>query len=106
MPVRVLMPPPTAPSTLQGSRRAIPPDLIRDASRRLRILALVAAVLWVIGSLTGHLAGHVAAPDNPHWSDLTVADGIAGVSALVSLALFAYLRRHERDPNFLLNLGL
>ena len=36
--------------------RPIPDDLLRDASRRLGILALLGAVLWLVGTVLYHLA--------------------------------------------------
>jgi serine/threonine-protein kinase len=109
MPPTIVIPPPasTTPAGLFGvGRRAIPADLIRDASRRLRVLSLVAAALWVIGPLTGHVARLLMAPDHAGWSDFTAADGIAALAAFASLGLAGYARRREDNPGLLLDLGL
>ena len=40
----------------KGHRRALPADLLRDASRRLGVLSLVAGGLWTLASLLWHFA--------------------------------------------------
>ncbi|HEU4893966.1 MAG TPA: serine/threonine-protein kinase [Vicinamibacterales bacterium] len=87
-------------------RRPLPPDLLRDASRRLQIMSLVACGLWILGSALGHLALRSMSPGDPEWRRLTAGDGIAASSVLVSLLLFVYTRRGDRDPRNILNLGL
>src|SRR5687767_15815510 len=44
------------PSVSQDPHRPLPEDLLRDASRRLGIMALIAAVLWVLGTIFGRIA--------------------------------------------------
>jgi len=97
---------PTAIKTTRGGRRALPADLLRDASRRLGIMAILAAVLWAVATLLYHLALRAMNPDSPSWlsplsSDIFVVPGI-----LVSLALYAYTRRRDRDPRAVLDVGL
>ena len=49
----------TTPSDLRatlGRARGIPEDLLRQASRRLEILTLLGAVLWLLAPALGHLA--------------------------------------------------
>ncbi len=44
-------PPGTTPAELaasRGRRRALPDDLIREASRRLGVMSLLAAIIWVV----------------------------------------------------------
>jgi serine/threonine-protein kinase len=94
----------SAPS---AARRALPPDLLREASRRLGIMSLLAAALWTVGTLLGHLAQQAVSPDGRSWLSLELPlDAIAAASVVVSLALFAYTRRSKRDPAFILDLGL
>jgi eukaryotic-like serine/threonine-protein kinase len=99
--------PRTTPAEYQlaaGRRRALPDDLQREASRRLGIIALVGAVLWTVAPVLGHLVGAMShAPGGFH---LGVADAIAAGSVIVSLALFFYSRKRERDPRFVLDVGL
>jgi serine/threonine-protein kinase len=113
MPARDLIAPPpgsSTPAALRTSRgrRPLPPDLLRDASLRLGIMALLGAVLWLVGTALGHVAlGAVSPAGDSRWLSLILpTDAIAGVSIVVSLALFAYTRTSRRDPAFILDLGL
>ncbi len=87
-------------------RRRLPPDLLRQASRRLEIMALIATVLWVLGTVLGHLAFHATTPDDPRWAEVLPTDLIAIGGAVMSLALFLYIRRGNHDPAFVMDLGL
>ena len=92
-------------STLGGPPR-LPDDLLRQASRRLEIMALIAAVLWVLGPVFGHLALHVTRPEDPAWAQFRTIDAIAAASVVVSLSLLVYLRTGDRDPAFVMDLAL
>jgi hypothetical protein len=89
-----------------GHRRQLPADLLRQASRRLQIIALVGAGLWTLGVGLGHLALHTIDPEDPRWSRLNITDLIAAVSIALSLALFFYLRKRDRNPAGVINLSL
>ena len=93
-------PPGTTPVDPSGHRRRrrIPDDLMREASRRLGVVSLLAAVLWVLSPALAHLLLRV-----PH---LDVTDLFCVVSALLSFALYLYTRRSDRPPGFILDLGL
>ena len=69
-------------------------------------MSLVAAVLWVVGSVLGRLAMRSMEVGDSKWTDLTLGDAIAAASVLLSLLLFAYTRRANRDPRRILDLGL
>ena len=100
-------PPVSTPAELKRSRdRELPHDLLQAASLRLGVMSLLFAVLWVVGEILGHLSTLALYPGSTRWRQLDVGDGIAAASVVVSLALFAYTRRTERDPRFVLNLGL
>jgi tRNA A-37 threonylcarbamoyl transferase component Bud32 len=98
----------STPFSTGGSRkpaREIPDDLLREASRRLEITSLLAAVLWTVASFLWHLqvgseSGRLG------LYPYTSSDNIAVVSVIASLALYYYARTTERDPKFILNLGL
>ncbi len=92
--------------TSRGHLRALPADLLREASRRLGIMSLLAAALWVIGEGLDHLAMQEMSHGKLGWRDLQVPDAIAGASVLLSLAVYFYTRRSEREPRFVLDLGL
>jgi serine/threonine-protein kinase len=101
-------PPVSTPSHLKRSRRArsLPDDLLRAASIRLGVMSLLFAVLWTVGTVAGHLAEHAIHPESQRWLQFDIGDGISVASVVVSLALFVYTRKSERDPRFLLDLGL
>lgn len=94
---------PADPKRSRGHSSDLPDDLLREASVRLGIISLLSAALWMIGSAMFHL---VDQRRDFHWANLGTTDAIAGASALLSLALFFYTRRKDRDPRFILNLGL
>jgi serine/threonine protein kinase len=90
----------------RGRQRGLPDDLLKAASLRLGAMSLLFAVLWTVGVLAGHLAEHAIHPDSPRWLQFDAGDAIAVAAVIVSLALFIFTRRRERDPRFVLDLGL
>ena len=102
-------PPGTTPVDLAGPRRqrSIPDDLMREASRRLGILSLLAAVLWIVAPTLDHLVVRATSlPGDMRWTRLDATDLIAAVSALLSVGLYFYTRKSGRSPQFILDLGL
>ncbi len=102
-------PPGTTPVDLAGPRRqrSIPDDLMREASRRLGILSLLAAVLWIVAPTLDHLVVRATSPPaDTRWTRLDATDLIAAVSALLSVGLYFYTRKSGRSPQFILDLGL
>jgi len=89
-----------------GLRRRLPEDLLQQASRRLQILALATGALWIVGSVLWHLALYSSHPEDPLATSFSFPDAVAASAAVVSLALYAYLRKHDRSPTFVMNLGL
>jgi uncharacterized membrane protein len=69
-------------------------------------MSLVAAGLWVVGTILGRLAMRSMQGDESMALGLTMGDAIAAVSVLASLLLFAYTRTPNRDPQRILDLGL
>lgn len=94
---------PAEAGTSRGHARSLPYDLLKEASRRLEIMSLLAAALWVLGTVGDRLA--LRAMGNPIWSQWQTTDVIAGSSVLFSLALFFYIRTGDRDPRNILDLG-
>ena len=110
MPVPKLIRPPTTATpaeaaTTGGRPRALPDDFLREASARLGIMSLVAAGLWVVGTILGRLAMRSMQGDESFGLSLTMSDAIAAVSVVASLLLFAYTRTANRDPQRILDLG-
>ena len=93
-------------TSTRGHRRPIPDDLLRDASRRLGIMSLVAAVLWIVASALGHFAVRLMSLGDPEWYRLDGGDAIAVVCVIVSLLLFTYTRQEGRNPRRIIDLGL
>lgn len=85
------------------SARGLSPHLLRDASRRLSVIALLSGVLWVVASLLDHVL--VQRRHDTTWLSFKTADAIALVAALVSFALYFYARRGSRNPGFILDLA-
>jgi len=109
MQVPRLIRPPTETTPAEAGaarRRALPDDFLREASTRLGIMSLVAAALWVVGTILGRVAMRSMQVDEPTAFALTPGDAIAAVSVLASLLLFAYTRTANRDPQRTLDLGL
>ena len=86
--------------------RPLPYDLLKEASHRLEIMSLLAAVLWVLGTVGDRIALLAMTHGNRAWLHPQSTDIIAGISVAASLGLFFYIRSGDRDPRFLLDLGL
>src|SRR6185436_16158772 len=85
-------------SGIQRDRvRPLPYDLLKEASRRLEIMSLVGAVLWVIGTVGDRIALLAMTHGNRIWLHGQTTDIIAATSVLASLALFFYIRRGDRS---------
>jgi eukaryotic-like serine/threonine-protein kinase len=69
-------------------------------------MSLVAAGLWVVGTILLHLAMRSMEVGDSKGLDLTLGDAMAAASVLASLLLFAYTRTANRDPRRILDLGL
>jgi serine/threonine-protein kinase len=95
---------PPGPSTPPGSR-GLPEDLLSQASRRLGIACLVIAGLWVANFVLAHVL-QPAPVKMPDTAILRLFDLLGAANIAASLGLFWYSRRAERNPCFLLNLGL
>jgi serine/threonine-protein kinase len=105
--LRLIAPPlPSTPADTSTSFRPLPADLLRDASRRLGIMALVGATLWVLGTGLGHFTDWSLSGREPTFWRLGQEDFFCAVSIAVSLALFFYARKPDRDPRHTLDLGL
>jgi serine/threonine-protein kinase len=69
-------------------------------------MSLVAAGLWVVGTILGRFAMRSMQAASSKGYELTMSDAIAASGVLVSLLLFAYTRTGNRDPRRILDLGL
>jgi serine/threonine protein kinase len=92
--------------TTQGrSPRPLPEDLVRQASRRLEVIALLAAAVWIGATILYHLID-LRNAGNPRWMFFQPSDALVGAGAVMSLGLYFYLHRVARNPRFILDLGL
>src|SRR5262245_43359113 len=98
--------PRTTPVEFQKPSRALPQDLLREASRRLEIIALLLAGLWTSGVAIKHLLLALQTSDAPPFPRFDVLDWIAALTIVASLGLFYYIRKTQRNPRFVLDLGL
>jgi eukaryotic-like serine/threonine-protein kinase len=91
--------------TTPGRGRALPEDLLLQASRRVEILALIGAALWFAGPAMGHVALRVAG--DREWAGFVYPlDAIALTGIAASLGLYAHLRSGERRPALVMDLAL
>src|SRR6266516_3141350 len=91
----------SGPPTTGPRASALPPDLLREARRRLGILARLLIALAIVNLVLGHTLFprlHVAWP--------VVADVIVASVTCVSLGVFLYTRRAMTDPESFVTLGL
>ena len=89
-----------------GRTRGLPEDLLRQATRRVEIMALIAATLWTLAPLLAHLAQYFTDSGGPRWSEFTRVDGIALGCVVTSLGVYAYLRTGRRDAAMVMDLAL
>jgi len=99
------------PATGEGSTpstgKTLPNDLLQEASFRLGIMAALGAVLWLVATFLYHLAASTQEPAaDTSWMRPRATDGISAAAIVASLGLFYYTRRTDRDPKFILDLGL
>jgi eukaryotic-like serine/threonine-protein kinase len=88
----------------RGHQRPLPDDLLRDASRRLGIMACLGGVLWITGVILKHVAFRALFPERG-WTGLGGSDAIGAIGAALSFATYSYTRRSTRSPAFILDLG-
>ena len=91
--------------TSQAGVRGLPDDLLREATQRLGVMALLGATLWTIGPILGHLAGRAMSGGELEPLRLGGTDAISAVCVVLSLVLYAYTRR-ERNPRLMLDISL
>jgi eukaryotic-like serine/threonine-protein kinase len=94
------------PRTTPGRTRPLAEDLLRQATRRVEVMALVAGVLWTVAPVLSHLALYLTNPNDPHLAIFSRVNFIAAGCVAVSLAMYAYLRTGRRDPERVMDLAL
>ena len=97
------------PAGFQAARwnlTSIPYDLLQEGSRRVRVISITGAVLWVVGAVLSRLALSAIRPDDPYWKAFQLPDTVAAVSALASLGVFFVSRKKSQNPELVLNVAL
>ena len=97
---------PADPGLTPGAARALPTDLLREASQRLGVIALLGGVLWALNTIIGTLAASAMDLRSDYLALLRGFDAISLTSIIVSLGLYLYTRKADRDPRVSLDLGL
>jgi serine/threonine-protein kinase len=104
----MIRPEQSTPGTLTSSRtkkREIPADLLREASQRLGLIALVGGSLWIVATALWHLTWKPLHPGVP-WPGSKPPEILSYAIGVGSFALWYYIKRSNRRPEFFLNLGL
>src|SRR4051812_27469617 len=66
-------------------RRPLPPDLVRQASQRLEVVALLAALLWIVATVLFHLID-LRNSGIVNWMSFQSSDALVGGGAAISIA--------------------
>jgi eukaryotic-like serine/threonine-protein kinase len=100
--------PVTPPDAVQatGRRQALPPDLVREASQRLGVMALLGGALWIVGLTTDQIILWATRRGRPRGSELDIDYIVTLILVVVSFVLYRYTRKQHRDPRHMLDLGL
>jgi serine/threonine-protein kinase len=104
----MIRPEQSTPGTMTSARtkkREIPPDLLREASQRLALVALIGGALWIVATLLWHLTWGALHPGMP-WPGIKPPEWLGYAVGIFSLGLFGYIKRSKGSPEFFLNLGL
>lgn len=96
---------PRDPGDRSGPGRPLPESLLRDASRRLGLIAGIGALLWPSGTILFRAAVHFIDPSRG-WQPLGAQDAIAAIWTVASLGLMAYARSPRLPRGQVLNLAL
>ena len=109
MPSPVLIGPqastPGALTSARSKRREIPPDLLREASQRLKIMCLMAGTLWIVATVLWHLTWPALHPGQ-EWPGIKASEWLGYASGIASFALWLVMRRSHKPPEFFLKVGL
>ena len=100
--VRTLRTPPGDATLTPTPGAALPPDLLREASRRLSIIAR----FFIVIPLFVGFMWHVVLPRFQLFWPTAALDVIAGVAVLLSVGVFLATRLSNAAPTSIINLGL
>ncbi len=104
----MVRPEPTTPGTMTSARskkREIPTDLLREASQRLGLIALIAGPLWIVATILWHVTWEPLHP-GLEWPGIKPPELLGYAVGVGSFGLWLFIKRSHRSPEFFLNLGL
>ena len=90
--------------TTSARPRRMADDLLREASRRLGVIALLSAALWFLSPGIEHLV--MWSGGNSEGAVFMFSDAVCLGAIVASVALYLFTRLHESNPRFILDLGL
>ncbi|HZJ00107.1 MAG TPA: serine/threonine-protein kinase [Gemmatimonadaceae bacterium] len=92
--------------TSRASRkREIPADLLREASQRLALIALIGGALWIVATVLWHVTWEPLHPGQA-YPGIKAPESLSYAVGAGSFGLWYFIRRSNRRPGFFLNLGL
>lgn len=94
---------PSSEAALSTGPGSLPPDILREAPKRLGVVALIYAVTFFLA----YFGSHFVFRDMPNEALLREPQTIAAaVSITLALILFVFVRRSAYEPQVLLDVGL
>ena len=69
-------------------------------------MSLVAGSMWIVATVLYHIVDRVIGAHDTGWWAVQTSDTITALAVVISLAMFLYSRRTNRNPRFVLDLGL
>jgi len=93
-------------SAFGHSDTVLPDDILQQASGRLALVAGLMSVLYVIGWMLGRAATLQMLQGQVSSGQLVGGDLVVFASVGLSAGLWLYARKPDRDPQFVLDLGL
>ena len=98
----------TTPSEIMTSEghRALPEDLLRQASRRFRLICLIGIALWAVNLFIFRIVAPALGWMGRDEIDAGKIDIVVAILIAISALLYFLSRTREKDPRRLLNVGL
>ncbi|HEX6573536.1 MAG TPA: serine/threonine-protein kinase, partial [Gemmatimonadaceae bacterium] len=92
-------------TSARSRTRAIPQDLLREASQRLAVMCLMAGVLWIVATVLWHVTWPSLHPGQK-WPGVQASEWLGYASGVASFVLWFAIRRQQWRPEVFLKIGL
>jgi serine/threonine-protein kinase len=92
-------------SSARGKHRAIPQDLLREASQRLAIMCLMASILWIAATVLWHVTWPSLHPGQK-WPGIKASEWLGYASGIASFIVWFLVRRQKWEPEVFLKIGI